>query len=104
MLLVVLEQRVREVEDQGHPLVGDPVVDGPVLSARVDEAAPAQAGEVVGRLRLGDAEPLDELADGQLALLLQQLEDAQPGWVAQSAEVLGDEIGLGRGLRKPERS
>jgi hypothetical protein len=61
VLLVVLEQRVREVEDRDHPLVGDPVVDGPVLSARVDEAAPAQAGEVVGRLRLRNAKPLDEL-------------------------------------------
>jgi hypothetical protein len=52
VLLVVLEQRVREVEDPDHPLVGDPVVDGAVLAARVDEAAPAKTSEVVGDLRL----------------------------------------------------
>lgn len=75
VLLFVLEQCVRQLEDPGHPLVGDPVVDGPVLAARVDEAAPAKACEMVGDLRLRDPEALDELSDGQLALLLEQLED-----------------------------
>jgi hypothetical protein len=102
VLLVVLEQRVREVENPDHPLVSDPVVDRPVLSARVDETAPAKTGEVVGHLRLCEPEPLDELADGELALVAQQFEDAQPGRVAEAAEVLGDEVGPGRGLGKSE--
>ena len=37
--------------------------------AAVDEAAPAEAGEVAGDLRLRLSESLDELADGQLLLL-----------------------------------
>ena len=102
MLLVVLEQRVREIEDPDHPLVGDPVVDGAVLPARVDKPAPAQTGEMVGDLRLCDPEPLDELADRQFALLLQQLEDVQPRRIAEAAEVLRDEIAPGRGLRETE--
>jgi hypothetical protein len=68
-----------------------------VLAAGLDEAAPAKAGEVVGDLRLGDPEAVDELADRELALLAEELEDAKAGRVAQAAEVLGDEIGLGRG-------
>ena len=76
MFLVVLEQLVREVEDRDHSLVGDPVVDGAVLPAGVDESAPAKTGEVVGHLRLCDPEPGDELADRQLTLLVEQLEDA----------------------------
>ena len=102
MFLVVFEQRVCQLEHCDHPLVGDPVVDGAVLAVRVDEAAPAKTGEVVGHLRLCDPEPLDELADGQLALLLEQLEDAQSRRIAETAEVLGDEIGPGRGVGKSE--
>lgn len=102
MFLVVLEQGVRELEDPDHAFVGDPVVDGAVLLACLDEAAPAQAGEVIGHLGLRDPEPFDELTDRELAVLLQQIQDPQPRRVAQAAEVLGDEVGLGRGLGKTE--
>lgn len=102
MLLVVLEQRVRELDDLRYPLVRDPVVDGAMVATALDEAAPAKTGEVVGHLRLGEPEPLNELTDGELALLLEQLEDAQPRGVAEAAEVLGDEIGPGRSLGKSE--
>jgi hypothetical protein len=69
VFFVVLEQRVRELEHRDHPLVGDPVVDGAVFPARVDETAPAKTGEMVGDLRLRDPEPRDELSDRELALL-----------------------------------
>jgi hypothetical protein len=48
-------------------LVGDAVVDRAVLAATVDEAAPAQAGEVARDLRLRLADQLNELADRPLA-------------------------------------
>jgi hypothetical protein len=75
VLLVVLEQRVGEVEHPDYPLVGDAVVDGAVFSARVDEAAPAKTGEMVGDLRLRDPKPRDELSDRQLAFLPEQMQD-----------------------------
>ena len=99
MLGVVGEQPLSELEQLEDSWVGDPVEDAPLLALGLDEAAPAQAGEVVGDLRLRYAEPLDELADGQLAFVAQQLEDADPGGVAEAAEVLGDEVALGRSAR-----
>jgi hypothetical protein len=87
VLLVVLEQCVREVEHLDDALVRDPVVDDPVLAAGSDEAAPAKTDEVGGDLRLGEPEPRDELADRQLALLAQQLEDAKSSRIAEAAEV-----------------
>ena len=71
MLGVVVEQRVGEVEHRDDARVGDPVVDGAVLAAGLDEAAPAQTGEMVGDLRLRLAEPLDQLTDRELALVAQ---------------------------------
>jgi hypothetical protein len=103
VFLIVLEQGVRELEHPDHTFVGDPVVDGPVLPASLDEATPAQAGEVIGHLGLRDPEPFGELTDRELTLLLQQLQDPQARRVAQAAEVLGDDVRPGRGLRKTER-
>jgi hypothetical protein len=102
VLGVVLEQRVREAEHLEHPLVGDPVVDGAVLATAVDEAAPAQAGEVARNLRLRGADPLDQLADRALALG-ERLKYPQPGGVAEAAEVLGDDVDLDRLLGELER-
>jgi len=68
VLGVVREQRVREFEHFQHALVGDAVVDRAEVAARFDEAAPAQAGEVRGNLRLRRGDELDELADGALAV------------------------------------
>jgi cytochrome c biogenesis protein CcdA len=75
-----------------------------VPAPRLDESAPAQTGEVVGDLQLRLAEALDQLADRQLAFRLQQLEDPKPDRVAESAEVLRDEIDRGGSGRKAERS
>ena len=93
---VLCEVRVRESEQLDDARVGDSVVDGAVLPARLDEPAPAQAGEVVRHLRLREPEPFDELPDRQLALVAEKLEDPQPDRVAEAAEVLGDEIGADR--------
>jgi hypothetical protein len=68
MLGVVLQQRVGEVEHLEHALVGDAVVDRPVLAAAVDESTPAQAGEVGRDLGLWRPDQLDELADRALAV------------------------------------
>jgi hypothetical protein len=43
---------VREVEHRLNAGIGDPVENSPALPPRLDEAAPAKAGEVVGDLRL----------------------------------------------------
>ena len=103
MVGVVVEQRVPEVEHLHDALVGDPVVDRAVLAPCRDEAAPAQPGEVVRDLRLRLAEPVNELADRQLALVAQQFEDANAGRVAQPAEVLRDQVAAGGRCGQTER-
>jgi hypothetical protein len=102
VLGVVVEQCLREVEHRLDARVGDPVEDDAVLAARLDEAAPAQAGEVIGDLRLRHAEPLDQLAYGKLARFAQLLEDAQPGRVPEAAEVLRDKVAPRWRPREPE--
>ena len=104
MLFVIGEQGVSEVEQIEHAVVRDPVVDGAVLAAGNNEAAPTEAGKMVGDLWLRESEPLDKFAHRQLALVAQQLEDAHARRVAETAEVLGNEIGRLRRARKAERS
>ena len=103
MVGVVVEQRLRKLEHLDHALVGDPVVDGAVLAAGLDEAAPAQAGEMVGDLRLRLPQPLDQGADRQLAFVAQQLEDADAGRVAEPTEVLRDQVAARGRLGQTER-
>ncbi len=55
MLFVVGEQRVRQREQVIDALVGNSVVDDPMLTAGVHESAPAKAGKVVRHLRLREA-------------------------------------------------
>ncbi len=78
-------------------------MDAAELAAALDEAAPAQAGEVAGDLRLRNAEQLDQLAHRAL-VFRQRFEDAKAGGVAEAAEVLRDDVGLDRLLREPERT
>ena len=92
MLCVVVQQRVRQVDHPHDSLVGDPVVDDAMLAPCLDEAAPAQAGEMVRHLRLRRPEPIDQLSHRQLALVAQQLEDANARGVAEPAEVLRDQV------------
>src|SRR5439155_16218468 len=94
---------MREVEHPNDPLVAELVEDGAVFATRLDEATPAQTGEMVRHFRLGDPEPFHELADRQLALRSEQLEDPEPDRIAEATEVLRDEVGLGRGIRQTER-
>ncbi len=54
MLGVVVQQSVREREHPQHALVGDPVVDGAVLTPRLDEAAPTQTSQMIRPKVLGD--------------------------------------------------
>jgi hypothetical protein len=49
---VAFEQGVSQLDHPRDPLVGDSVVDRAVLATSLDEAAPTQAGEVVGDLGL----------------------------------------------------
>jgi len=104
VVLVVGQQRVGELEQLLHAWVRDAVVDGAVLPARLHEAAPAKAREVVGGVRLRDAEASDELADGELPFPAEQMEETQPRRIAERAEVLGDQIRLPGGGGQPEGS
>jgi hypothetical protein len=56
-MLSVVEKHPREIEHRFNARVGAPVEDNAVLAARLDEPAPALAGEVIGDLRLRHAEP-----------------------------------------------
>ncbi len=102
MLVVLGEQRVTEIEQLLYAFVGDPVVDDRMLAPAVDEAAPAETGEVVGHLRLSNAQLLDELTDRAL-FVPQKLEDPQSRRIAQTAEVLRYEIWRRRPLGQAER-
>jgi acyl-CoA reductase-like NAD-dependent aldehyde dehydrogenase len=95
-VLGVCEQRLREIEQLRDALVRDAVVDDAMLAPRLHKTAPAQAGEMIRDLRLRLPEARDELADRQLTLVAQQLEDAHPGRVAEAAEVLRDEVAVSR--------
>jgi hypothetical protein len=99
---VVVQQPLSQAQHRRNPGVGQLVVDDPVLAAGGDEPAPAQAGQV-GDRGLGLAELAGHLAGGQFPLGREQPEDAPPGWVTQGAEVLGDQIGAGRGGRQAEQ-
>src|SRR2546425_4727286 len=92
-----------KVEHLDDALVGDPVVDRAMLAPRLDEAAPTQTGEVVRDLRLRLAQPLDQLPHRQLSLVAQQLQNLHPRLVAETAEVLGDQVAAGRRLGQTER-
>jgi alkylmercury lyase len=99
---VVLQERVGEIEHLEDALVGDAVVDRAVLAARVDEAAPAQAGEMRRDLRLGGGDELDQLPDGALAVS-ERLENPNASRVAEAAEVLGDDVDFDWLRRELER-
>jgi hypothetical protein len=96
VLVVIRQQLAGEFDQTTDPGVGKPVVDDPVLAPRLDEATPAQAGQVVGDARLRDSEPLDDLADRELLALGEGLEDAKPRAVGKDAEVLREQIDLAR--------
>src|SRR5205823_12476758 len=83
VLLVVLEQRLRELEHLQHPLIRDPIKDDPMLPPRLDKAAPAQTSEMVRNLRLRHPQPPHQLTNRQLALVAEQLEDPQSRRLAQ---------------------
>ena len=57
MLGVVVQQSLREREHPQHALVGDPVVDGAVLTPCLDEAAPTKTSQMIRDLRLWQLEP-----------------------------------------------
>ena len=103
MIGVIGQQGLRQLKHRLHSPIGDPVEHQPALPARRDEAAPAQAGEMIGHLRLRQPEPLHERADRQLALALQELEDPQPARIPETAEVLCYQIRLQRRRGEPER-
>lgn len=92
MLLVPLQQGVREAEDLDHPLVFDAVVDRTVLAAGLDEAACPKRREMARHGRLRDTEALGQVADRELALLAEQLEDAEARRVGERPEVGGHRI------------
>jgi hypothetical protein len=103
VLLVSLEQLARQLDQPHHPRVRDPVVDGSVFAPSLHEPAPAQACQMVGDVRLCELQPTGELADRHLALLGEEIEDAQPRAVREDAEVLGEELLLGGGIREAKR-
>ena len=104
MLIVVSQQRLTQSKKLLHSPVRDPVVDNPVLAARLDEATPTQTGKVVRDLRLRNPKAGHQFTNRQLRSVTQELQDAKPGRVAQRAKVLRDQIGLHRCGGQTERS
>lgn len=93
MSCVRVEERPRQIDDRGNAAVGDAVVHEAVFPPRLDEPAPTEAAQVVRDGALRDAQPLDDLADGELALRDEKFEDPKTCRIAESPEVLGEELG-----------
>ena len=72
--------------------VGDAVDDRAVVAAGLDEPAPAQAAEVGRNGGLRQPNAPHDLPRRELAALLQQPQDAQPGRISQAAEVLPEQL------------
>lgn len=102
MLGVIGKEGPPEAEHLGDPVVGDPVVDRPVLAPGKHEAAPTQAGEVLGGFRLGQLESLGQFSNREL-LRLEGGDQTQAGGIAEGPEVLGDEIEWSRLLIDSKR-
>jgi hypothetical protein len=103
MVSVAFQQPIGQLEDVGHALVGEAVVHHPMFASGLYEPAPAEAGQVVGDLGLGQAEPASQFPGRQLPLGAEQRQDAQPGRVAEGAEVLGHQVLSGGCLGEAER-
>jgi hypothetical protein len=103
VLLVLAQERASEGDDLGDPLIGERVIDRPVLTTGVDEAAPSEACEVIRDLGLREAETLGQLSHRDLAIA-DQLEDPKSRRVSERAEVLRDELGVPGRRGKPKRA
>ena len=102
MLGVVVQQSAGKRDDRADAVIGEAVVDAAVLAAGRDESAPAQTREMVGDVRLRLTEQPDELADRAL-LRGDQLDHPQARAIAEDAEVLRQQIGLGGSVWKTKR-
>src|SRR5205823_13061892 len=92
LLSVLDEDSAGHVDELGDARVGDPVVGVLAPSLRRDEAAPAQTHQVRADPSLDAADAPDELTDVLLAVGKQDLQNAQPGWIAQPPEELGQKL------------
>jgi hypothetical protein len=101
MVRVAFQQPIGQLEDVRHALVGEAVVHQPMFASGLHEPTPAEAGEVVGDLGLGQAEPASQLPGRQLLLSAEQGQDAQSqqqaALVAELAPIL-DRYGGTAGL------
>jgi hypothetical protein len=101
VLGIAVQKRPPELDHCGHTFVGEPVVNRAVLPTCGHEAAPAQASEVIGDLRLRLGKELNQLADRSL-LVGYELEDPQAGAVTENSEVLGEQVGFDRRVGEAE--
>jgi hypothetical protein len=62
----------------------------------------AQQGEVAGDLGLGEVEGLDQLADAQLPLLLEEHHATQPGRVGEEGEETVGSVGHNLSIHRNE--
>jgi hypothetical protein len=86
--VVVGGHRAGQYHELGDSGVGDAVVAPAALAAGLDVAAVGQAGQVGRYAALGQAHVGHAVADRVLAIE-QELQQPQPGGVAQGAEELG---------------
>src|SRR2546426_12846564 len=91
------------VELLAEALVGATVITRALLPRVLDKTAPAPQGEAVQDLRLWLAEQLYKPSHRQLSLVAQQLQNLHPRLVAETAEVLGDQVAAGRRFGQTER-
>src|SRR5262249_46329598 len=82
VLAVLVGELPALLQDAPHPSIGDAVGHVTARPLPFDEAAPAQARQVIGDLALTDTERVDELGD-RAGALEEQIQDGQTGWVTK---------------------
>lgn len=76
-----------KLEHLQHALVRDAVVDHAVAPARLDEAALTEAGEVLGDRGLPPRKAVGQLADREILLEPEHLEDTDPDHMPEAAQM-----------------
>ena len=94
MLGILMQQLPSHTDDLRDSAIGKPVVDDPMLAAGFDETTLAKAGQVVRDLRLRKSDLPNDLAHCQFAVGSERVEDSQPSRMAESAKVLGQQVGF----------
>jgi hypothetical protein len=91
-----LEAIADDTAQPGDAGIGDAVVGGGAFAAAGDDAGGVEDAEVLADVGLAAIERVADLADVELAVFEEEVEDGEAGGVAEDAEALGYVLDEGR--------